>query len=120
MITDLVDRATPAAVSARSSSGKPSPPIASPPTLRNDRRETPSQYRCARPNNVSMAPTPSASATRSPGSPAFVQHQDNLRERREVVKSGASGRSRPPLVPAGDLPSAGAGTPEFMTARAPP
>ena len=45
MMTDLCFEPPVAAASARSRSGSASPPIASPPTFRNDRRETPSQKR---------------------------------------------------------------------------
>src|SRR5579863_3754049 len=81
MITDLwdapatLDRAGPAArASAWSSSGRPSPPMASPPSLRNSRRVRPSQYRLSAPgpHKVSMIdPSPievrPASVDRVPG-----------------------------------------------------
>ena len=63
MITDLCDgRAVPDGlppcprVSAWSSPGRLNPPIASPPILRNDRRDWPSQYRVCPPgpHKVSM------------------------------------------------------------------
>ena len=58
MITALCEPDTPARSSARSRSGSASPPIARPPILRNDRRETPSQYRRSAPNKVIIGPSP--------------------------------------------------------------
>src|SRR5262245_55389688 len=58
MITALCDDRRPATASARKSSGSASPPMASPPILKNDRRVTPSQNRCPRPNIVSMDAPP--------------------------------------------------------------
>src|SRR5262245_54718043 len=55
MITDLRERPTPEACSARSNSGSESPPIASEPTLRNDRRVSPSHNRYRPPEMVIMA-----------------------------------------------------------------
>ena len=51
----LVRAAQARRASALSRSGKARPPIARPPILRNDRRETPSQYRRFAPNKVSIA-----------------------------------------------------------------
>src|ERR1044071_2905637 len=57
MITDLCDEPAPrACASAWSSAGRLSPPIARPPSLRNSRRDRPSQYRwpLPGPHKVSM------------------------------------------------------------------
>jgi len=91
MITDLCDRPVPARASARSrsASSRLAPPIARPPTFRNDRRETPSQYRCRGPKSVSMAYSPpshrfafSASLRATTAEPPhweFVKQQYNRR-----------------------------------------
>src|SRR5438067_12799849 len=54
MITDFPECGLPARSSARRSPGRPRPPMASPPSVRNDRREMPSQNRRCGPNRVNM------------------------------------------------------------------
>src|SRR5689334_10124485 len=93
MMTDFLDEGedegegegeAPARASARSNSGRPIPPIARPPSLRNERRDTPSQYRCPEPSNVSMA---RLSLARSPGNrppqngSAILQQENNRSSR---------------------------------------